>query len=62
METDPKYFDSKRAKKYLDIINSINEKAEKRIENIRKKRDEQVNFYDSLFITEKAKPRKKESA
>ena len=53
-----KYYNPLRVKKYLDMIDSVNEKAEKRIENIRKQRDEKVNTFDRFIIEEKQKPEK----
>tara|TARA_R110002020_G_scaffold20456_1_gene70036 strand:- start:739 stop:930 length:192 start_codon:yes stop_codon:yes gene_type:complete len=51
-----KHYNPKIVKKYLSMIDSVNEKAEKRIENIRKKRDEQTNFFDRCIIEERKKP------
>tara|TARA_R110002020_G_scaffold424679_1_gene633921 strand:- start:373 stop:549 length:177 start_codon:yes stop_codon:yes gene_type:complete len=53
-----KYFNQERVKRYLELINSINEKAEEKIERIRKQRDEKVDTFDKLIIEEKAKPNK----
>ena len=53
-----KYFKPERVKRYLELINSVNEKAEVRIERIRKERDEKVDMFDKLIIEEKAKPNK----
>ena len=55
---DEKYFNQERVKRYLELINSVNEKAEEKIERIRKQRDEKVDMFDRLIIGEKAKPNK----
>tara|TARA_R100001591_G_scaffold23969_2_gene33834 strand:+ start:180 stop:377 length:198 start_codon:yes stop_codon:yes gene_type:complete len=53
-----KYYNPLRVKKYLDMIDSVNEKAEQRIENIRKRRDEKTSFFERCIIEEKQKPEK----
>ena len=50
------YYDPNKVRKWLDMINAINEKAEEKIERIRKRRDEQVSIFDRQIIEEKAKP------
>jgi hypothetical protein len=51
-----KYYNPLRVQKYLDMIESVNAKAEQRIENIRKQRDDKVNTFDRFIIEEKQKP------
>ena len=51
-----KYYNPERVKRYLDLINSINEKAEEKIERIRKQRDEKIDMFDTFIFEEKAKP------
>ena len=45
-------------KHYLENIDAINQKAEEKIERIRKRRDEQTSMYEQLIIKERAKPEK----
>ena len=51
-------YNPKRVKHYLENIDAINQKAEEKIERIRKRRDEQTSMYEQLIIKERAKPEK----
>ena len=53
-----KYYNPLRVQKYLDMIDSTNQQAEKKIERILKARDEKVNFFDRCIIEERQKPEK----
>lgn len=53
-----KYYNPLRVQKYLDMIDSVNAKAEQRMDNIRKQRDEKVNMFYGFITEEKAKPEK----
>jgi len=51
-----KYYNPKKVKKYLDMIDAVNQKAETRLDNIRKQRDDKTNFFDRCIIEERKKP------
>ena len=53
-----KYYNPLRVKKYLDMIDSTNQRAEEKIERIRKARDEKTSFFDRCIILERQKPEK----
>ncbi|QDP55407.1 MAG: hypothetical protein GOVbin3762_11 [Prokaryotic dsDNA virus sp.] len=51
-----KYYNPLRVKKYLEMIDSVNQQAEEKIERIRKARDEKTSFFDRCIIEERQKP------
>ena len=51
-----KYYNPLRVQKYLDMIDSVNEKAEQKMDRIRKIRDDKVNTFDRFILEEKQKP------
>lgn len=53
-----KFYNRNRVQKYLDAIDSINDKYEQQIERIRKRRDQQTSLYSLMILQERAKPRK----
>tara|TARA_R100001015_G_C4620506_1_gene177448 strand:- start:295 stop:477 length:183 start_codon:yes stop_codon:yes gene_type:complete len=50
-----KYYNQIKAKHYLDMINSINDKYDEKIERLRAKRDKELELWDNELIKEKAK-------
>lgn len=53
-----KFYNKNRVQKYLDAIDSINDKYEQQIERIKKRRDQQTSLYNLMILQERAKPRK----
>ena len=54
-----KFYNRNRVQKYLDAIDSINDKYEQQIERIRKRRDQQTSLYKLMILQAKrAKPSK----
>ena len=54
-----KFYNRNRVQKYLDAIDSINDKYEQQIERIKKRRDQQTSLYNLMILQERAKPSKK---
>ncbi len=48
-------YNPKRVQKYLDAIDCINDKYERQIERIIKRRDEQTSLYNLMISQERAK-------